>query len=62
MRLARTAKLLAVGLLSAGLVTLSACGAGSRTGANTATQVACAFENPTRADDRERAGLQLLGR
>jgi multiple sugar transport system substrate-binding protein len=26
---------------------LSACGAGSRTGANTATQVACDFENPT---------------
>lgn len=49
MRLARSAKLLAVGLLSAGLVTLSACGAGSRTAANTATEVACDFENPSSA-------------
>ncbi|HEU5486923.1 MAG TPA: sugar ABC transporter substrate-binding protein [Microlunatus sp.] len=47
MRLARSAKLLAVSLLSAGLVTLSACGAGSRTAANTATQVTCDFENPS---------------
>lgn len=46
MRFARTAKLLAVGFMSATMVTLSACGAGSRTGANTATEVTCDFENP----------------
>jgi sorbitol/mannitol transport system substrate-binding protein len=49
MRVARSVKLLAIGLMSAGLVTLSACGAGSRTAANTATQVACDFENPSEA-------------
>jgi sorbitol/mannitol transport system substrate-binding protein len=49
MRLARTARLLAVGFVSASLITLSACGAGSRTAANTATQVACDFEKPSEA-------------
>src|SRR5690242_13675408 len=49
MRVTRSVKLLAIGLMSAGLVTLSACGAGSRTAANTATQVACDFENPSEA-------------
>jgi len=49
MRFVRTANLLAVGLMSASLITLTACGAGSRTGANTATEVACDFENPSEA-------------
>jgi sorbitol/mannitol transport system substrate-binding protein len=49
MRLTRPVKLLAVGLLSVGMAALSACGAGSRTGANTATQVACDFEKPAQA-------------
>ena len=49
MRFARTTKLLAVGLMSAGLITLTGCGAGSRTAANTATEVACDFENPSEA-------------
>jgi multiple sugar transport system substrate-binding protein len=49
MRPTRTLKLLAVAAMSVSLITLSACGAGSRTGANTATQVACDFENPTEA-------------
>ena len=62
MRPTRTLKLLAVAAMSASLITLSACGAGSRTGANTATQVACDFENPSEADHGQRARLQLLGR
>ena len=41
----RTARLAAVGLLAASLA-LTACGAGSRTGAATATKVACDFTNP----------------
>ena len=46
MRVSRLSRALAVGLLSATLVGLTACGAGSRTGAETATKVACDFENP----------------
>ena len=46
MRAPRLSRALAVGLLSASLVGLTACGAGSRTGAETATKVACDFENP----------------
>ena len=46
MRTSRLTKILAVGLLTVGLAALSACGAGSRTASNTATQVACDFENP----------------
>ena len=49
MRPTRTLKLLAVAAMSASLIALSACGAGSRTGADTATQVACDFENPAEA-------------
>jgi len=49
MRPTRTLKLLAVAAMSASLIALSACGAGSRTGANTATEVACDFENPSEA-------------
>ena len=49
MRPTRTLKLLAVAAMSASLITLSACGAGSRTAADTATQVACDFENPAEA-------------
>ena len=41
----RTARLAAVGLLAASLA-LTACGAGSRTGAATATKVACDFTKP----------------
>ena len=47
MRTSRFSRVLAVGLLSTSLVGLTACGAGSRTGAETATQVACDFENPS---------------
>ena len=46
MRVSRLSRVMAVGLLSASLVGLTACGAGSRTGAETATKVACDFENP----------------
>ncbi|SDT40998.1 sorbitol/mannitol transport system substrate-binding protein [Friedmanniella luteola] len=49
MRASRLSRALAVGLLSATLVGLTACGAGSRTGAETATKVACDFENPAEA-------------
>ena len=49
MRVSRLSRALAVGLLSATLVGLTACGAGSRTGAETATKVACDFENPAEA-------------
>lgn len=47
MRVTRSSRILAVGLLTASLVGLTACGAGSRTGAETATKVACDFENPS---------------
>jgi sorbitol/mannitol transport system substrate-binding protein len=47
MRVSRSFRLLAVGLLSVSLVGLTACGAGSRTGAVTATKVACDFTNPS---------------
>ena len=47
MRVTRSSRILAVGLLTASLVGLTACGAGSRTGAETATKVACDFQNPT---------------
>jgi multiple sugar transport system substrate-binding protein len=46
MRVTRSSRILTVGLLTASLVGLTACGAGSRTGAETATKVACDFENP----------------
>lgn len=46
MRMSRPFRFLAVGVLSASLIGLSACGAGSRTGAETATKVACDFQNP----------------
>ena len=46
MHVSRPLRLLATGLLTASLVGLSACGAGSRTGAETATKVACDFANP----------------
>ncbi|HEX8488620.1 MAG TPA: extracellular solute-binding protein [Propionibacteriaceae bacterium] len=46
MRVSRPYRLLAAGLLSVSLIGLSACGAGSRTGAETATKVACDFQNP----------------
>jgi len=49
MRASRLTRALAVGLLSTSLVGLTACGAGSRTGAETATKVACDFENPAQA-------------
>lgn len=49
MRLTRPARLLAAGLMSTSLIVLSACGAGSRTAANTATAVACDFEKPSSA-------------
>ena len=49
MRASRLSRALAVGLLSATLVGLTACGAGSRTGAETATKVACDFANPPQA-------------
>jgi len=49
MRVSRSFRLLAAGLLSVSLIGLSACGAGSRTGAETATKVACDFENPAQA-------------
>jgi multiple sugar transport system substrate-binding protein len=49
MRVSRPFRLLAAGLLSVSLIGLSACGAGSRTGAETATKVACDFENPSEA-------------
>jgi len=49
MRVSRLSRALAVGLLSTSLVGLTACGAGSRTGAETATKVACDFENPAQA-------------
>jgi ABC-type glycerol-3-phosphate transport system substrate-binding protein len=42
----RIARLLTTMVAGATLVTLAACGAGSRTGAETATEVACDFENP----------------
>ena len=47
MRVTRSSRILAVGLLTASLVGLTACGAGSRTGAETATKVACDFQNPS---------------
>ena len=47
-RLHRPAQLMAVGLLATSLA-LTACGAGSRTGAATATKVACDFTNPASA-------------
>ena len=49
MRVTRSSRILAVGLLTASLVGLTACGAGSRTGAETATKVACDFQNPPQA-------------
>ncbi len=49
MRVSRSYRMLAVGLLSVSLVGLTACGAGSRTGAQTATAVACDFEKPAQA-------------
>jgi ABC-type glycerol-3-phosphate transport system substrate-binding protein len=49
MRVTRPATMVATGILSASLILLSACGAGSRTGANTATEVACDFEKPAQA-------------
>src|SRR3954468_15737026 len=49
MRVPRSVRPLAVGLLTVSLVGLTACGAGSRTGAETATKVACDFENPAQA-------------
>ena len=49
MRVSRSSRILAVGLLTASLVGLTACGAGSRTGAETATKVACDFQNPPQA-------------
>jgi len=49
MRLQRSSRLLAVALLATSLVGLTACGAGSRTGAETATKVACDFQNPAQA-------------
>lgn len=49
MRVPRSYRLLAAGLLSVSLIALTACGAGSRTGAQTATKVACGFENPAKA-------------
>jgi multiple sugar transport system substrate-binding protein len=49
MRVPRSSRLLAVGLLSVSLLGLTACGAGSRTGAETATKVACDFVNPPQA-------------
>src|SRR6478609_6594783 len=45
-RISRLTKALAVGLLTVSLAGLSACGAGSRTGAQTAATVPCDFENP----------------
>ena len=39
-------KVLATGFATLSLVALAGCGAGSRTGAETATQVACDFTNP----------------
>jgi multiple sugar transport system substrate-binding protein len=47
-RLHRPVRLMAVGLLATSLA-LTACGAGSRTGAATATKVACDFTNPASA-------------
>jgi multiple sugar transport system substrate-binding protein len=47
MRISRLSRSLAIGLLTVGLAALSACGAGSRTGAQTAATVACDFENPS---------------
>ena len=49
MRVSRPSRLLAVALLTTSLVGLTACGAGSRTGAETATKVACDFQNPAQA-------------
>jgi multiple sugar transport system substrate-binding protein len=49
MRVTRSSRILAVGLVTASLVGLTACGAGSRTGAETATKVACDFQNPPQA-------------
>jgi multiple sugar transport system substrate-binding protein len=49
MRLSRSSRLLAAGLLSVSLIGLSACGAGSRTGAQTATKVTCDFTKPSAA-------------
>ena len=49
MRVPRFTRPLAVGLLTVSLVGLSACGAGSRTGAATATKVACDFTKPAQA-------------
>jgi len=46
--LSRPTRLLAVGLVATSLA-LTACGAGSRTGAATATKVACDFTNPPAA-------------
>jgi len=45
-RISRLTKALAVGLLTVSLAGMSACGAGSRTGAQTAATVPCDFENP----------------
>jgi multiple sugar transport system substrate-binding protein len=49
MHIPRRTRHLAIGLLSASLVVLTACGAGSRTGAQTATAVACDFDKPAQA-------------
>lgn len=49
MRIPSKLRLLAVGLMTVSLVGLSACGAGSRTGAETATKVDCNFTNPAEA-------------
>ncbi len=49
MHMSRPSRRIVVGLLSASLVVLTACGAGSRTGAETAVAVACDFENPPQA-------------
>jgi multiple sugar transport system substrate-binding protein len=49
MRVSRSYRVLAAGLLAVSLVGLTACGAGSRTGAETATKVACDFANPPQA-------------
>jgi multiple sugar transport system substrate-binding protein len=49
MRVSRSYRMLAVGLLSVSLIGLTACGAGSRTGASTATKVACDFTKPAEA-------------
>jgi multiple sugar transport system substrate-binding protein len=46
MRISRSQRILAAGLLTVSLVGLTACGAGSKTGAATATKVACNFTNP----------------